>query len=181
MPREISDEEYYHLQGRKQVADFVEPIYNHPTWGKEAKRLIKQVYPQVKIPDYDLEHQIDSRFAAEDRKREEREQAERVAAQDRNWREKRAKVEKDYGFTKDGMEKLEKWMVDNEVANYEVAASYMASKEPKTSEATYAEHYWHHDRQPGWDDAVKDPEGYAFKEFVGAMRRDEARAKQQGY
>ena len=180
MPREISDEEYNFLQGRRQVADFVEPIYNHPQWGKEAKRLIKQVYPNVRIPDYDLSNQIDERFAAEDRRRAEEREAARAAEQDRNWRDKRAKVIEEYGFTDDGIKKLEKFMVDHDVANYEVAASYMASKEPKTSEATYADHYWHHDRKPEWQEMMRDPEGYAFNQFVQAMNRDEQRAKQQG-
>lgn len=181
MPREISDEEYNFLQGRRQVADFVEPIYNHPQWGKEAKRLIKQVYPNVKIPDYDIEEQVNARFDAEEKKRTEAAAAETKAAQDRKWRDARAKVIKDYGFTDDGIKRLEQFMVDNEVASYEVAASYMASKEPKTSEAQYAQHYWHHDRQPEWGEMVKDPEGWAFNQFVQAMAKDEQRAKQQRF
>lgn len=179
MPREISDEEYNFLQGRRQVADFVEPIYNHPKWGKEAKRLIKQVYPQVKIPDYDIEEQVNARFDAEKKARDEAAAAETSAAQDRKWREARATVQKSYGFTDEGMERLENFMKEKYIGDYEVAASYMAAREPKTSEATYSEHYWHHDRKPEWQEAAKDPEGWAFNQFVNAIRKDELRAKQQ--
>jgi hypothetical protein len=179
MPREISDEEYAFLQGRRQVADFVEPIYNHPTLGKEAKRLIKAAYPQVRIADYDIETKIDTRFEQEKKEREQREAADRQKAQDAKWQGARAKVQKEYGLTEEGMEKLEAFMKDKYIGDYEVAASYVASKEPKTSEPSFAEHFWHIDRQPGFEDMAKDPEGYAFKEFVQAIKRDEQRAKGQ--
>jgi hypothetical protein len=78
------------------------------------------------------------------------------------------------------MTKLEQFMRDKYIGDYEVAASYMAAKEPKTSEANYAGgHYWHHDRAPEWGEMSKDPESYAFNQFVQAMGRDEQRAKQQ--
>jgi hypothetical protein len=180
VPREISDEEYNFLQGRRQVADFVEPIYNHPQWGKEAKRLIKQVYPAVKIPDYDIEEQVNARFDAEKKARDDAAAAERQRADDERWRSTRANVQKQYGFTDEGMTKLEQFMRDKYIGDYEVAASYMAAKEPKTSEANYAGgHYWHHDRAPEWGEMSKDPESYAFNQFVQAMGRDEQRAKQQ--
>ena len=63
MPREVSDEEYAYLQNRKSVADFSESLYNDPTLNKELKALIKKKYPQVAIPDYDLEQQFNQRFA----------------------------------------------------------------------------------------------------------------------
>lgn len=179
MPREISDEEYNFLQGRRQVADFVEPIYNHPQWGREAKRLIKQVYPNVKIPDYDIATQVDERFAAEEKKRTDREAAELQAAQEKRWKDARASVQKQYGFTDDGMKKLETFMQEKYIGDYEVAAEYLASKEPRTSEAEYADHFYGFDRQPEFKEIAKDPEKWAFNQFVTAMRNDEARAKQQ--
>ena len=177
MPREISDEEFAFLQSKRQIADFVEPIYQHPTWGKEAKRLIKQVYPNIKIPDYDIEEQVNARFDAEKKARDEAAAAEKQRADDDRWRKARAAVQKQYSFTDEAMERLENFMKEKYIGDYEVAASYIAAKEPKTSEATY-EHYWHHDRQPEFQEMAKDPEGYAFNQFVQAMRRDEEHAKQ---
>lgn len=179
MAREISDEEYAFLQGRRQVADFVEPIYNHPKWGKAAKRLIKEVYPQARIPDIELEDKIESRFAQDKKEREEREAAEKQQQQEARWRSERKRVQDKYGFTAEGMEKLEKFMQEKYVGDYEVAAQHIASLEPKTSEVTHAEHFWNFDRQPEHDEMAKDPEGYAFKQFVSAIRKDEQRAKGQ--
>ena len=139
--REVSDEEYAFLQGRRQVADFVEPIYNHPKWGREAKRLIKEVYPQVRIPDYDIEAKIDQRFDAEKRARDEADAAIKQARDEAHWQQKKDEVRKQYGFTDEGMQRLENFMKEKYIGDYEVAASYLASKEPKTSEPTYAEHY----------------------------------------
>jgi hypothetical protein len=179
MPREISDEEYAFLQGRRQVADFVEPIYNHPKWGKAAKRLIKEVYPQARIPDIELEDKIESRFAQEKKERDEREAAAKQQTQEARWKSERARVQKKFGFTDDGMQKLETFMQEKYIGDYEVAAEHIAAKEPKTSEVTHAEHFWHLDRQPGFEEMAKDPEGYAFNQFVTAIRKDEQRAKGQ--
>lgn len=179
MPREISDEEYAFLQGRRQVADFVEPIYNHPKWGKAAKRLIKEVYPQARIADLELEDKIDQRFAAEKKEREEREAAAKQQAQEAKWKSERARVQQKFGFTDEGMQQLEKFMVANEVGSYEVAAKHVASEQAQTSTPTYGEHFWHFDRQPEHEEMSKDPEGYAFQQFVTAIRKDEQRAKGQ--
>jgi hypothetical protein len=65
MPRTISDEEYKYLQDKRMTADFVESIYNDPTLNKEAKRLIKRKYPNLAIPDFDLEQKVEQRFSAE--------------------------------------------------------------------------------------------------------------------
>jgi hypothetical protein len=179
MPREISDEEYQFLQQRKQVADFVEPIYNHPQWGKEAKRLIKKVYPQTKIPDLDIEDQVNARLDADKKQRDDEKAAETERVQRETWQQKRASVKKEWGFTDEGMERLERFMVDNNVGSYEVAASYMASKEPKTSAPEYDAGFWHHERQEGWAEMAKDPEAYARNEILQAIYRDEQQQKAQ--
>src|SRR5580698_1927558 len=59
MPRTISDEEYKYLQDKRMTADFVESIYNDPQLNKEAKRLIKRKYPNLAIPDFDLETKVE--------------------------------------------------------------------------------------------------------------------------
>ena len=179
MPREISDEEYSFLQGRRQVADFVEPIYNHPQWGKEAKRLIKKVYPQTRIPDLDIEDSIEARFSAEEKKRAEAETDRKQKEQHDTWQKRRSDVQQQYGFTDEGMKALEDWMVENQVGNYDTAARAKAALEPRTSEAEYDAGHWHHDKQEGFKEIAKDPEGWARNEFLQAMYRDEQRARQQ--
>ena len=69
-------------------------------------------------------------------------------------------------------------MVEKKIGNYEVPARDLAATEPKTSEPTYAEHYWNFDRKPEHEEMSRDPDGYAFKEFVKAIEKD-AQARRQ--
>lgn len=173
MPREISDEEFNFLQGRRQVADFVESIYNDPVLSKEAKALIKKKYPQIQIPDHDIEERVNQRIDEDRKARDEERRAAKEAEQEKQFKETRSKVQQDYGFTEDGMKDLEKFMVEKGVGDYEVAASYQASKNPKQSEANYSDGLWNHQKQEGFGEIAKDPEGWARNELLGAMRRDQ--------
>ena len=177
MPRQISDEEYNFLQNKRMTADFVEGIYNDPTLNKEAKRLIKKKYPQLAIPDYDMEEKIDAKLAAVDHAKEKEKQDERRKADSDNWKAGRDKVQKQYGFTDEAMTDLEKWMHDKAVADHEVAASYRASKNPQTSEPTYDNRFWHHEQAPDFAAIAKDPEAWGRREILGAIRKDEERAR----
>lgn len=177
MPRTISDEEYAFLNNKRMTADFVESIYNDPQLNKEAKRLIKKKYPNLAIPDYDLETKVEQRFSAED-ERKQREAAEAAAAADRAaWNRSRAKVQKEYGFTDEGMKDLEKWMHEKAVADHEVAAEYRASKNPQTSSPTYDAQFWNHEKTPDFVEITKDPEAWGRKEILSAIHKDEATAR----
>ena len=177
MPRELTDKEWEYLQNRRQVADFVESIYNDPTLNKEAKALIKKKYPNLQIPDFDIESKVDQRFADEHKKREDAEKAAREKEEDAKYAKMRSDVQAQYGFTDEAMKKLEDLMVEKNIGNYEVAASYMASKEPKTSEATYDETRWHHEKRPEWAEISKDPEAWGRSEIMKALHNDQQRTK----
>jgi hypothetical protein len=177
MPRTISDEEYKYLQDKRMTADFVESIYNDPQLNKEAKRLIKRKYPNLAIPDFDLEQKVEQRFSAEDEKKQ-REAADPSAAADRAaWNASRAKVQKQYGFTDEAMKDLETWMHEKAVADHEVAAEYRAAKNPQTSSPTYDSQFWHHEKASDFNEIAKDPEAWGRKEILGAIHRDEERAR----
>jgi hypothetical protein len=177
MPRTISDEEYKYLQDKRMTADFVESIYNDPTLNKEAKRLIKRKYPNLAIPDFDLETKVEQRFSAEDQKKA-KEAADAAAAADRAaWNASRAKVQKQYGFTDEAMKDLETWMHEKAVADHEVAAEYRAAKNPQTSSPTYDSQFWHHEKASDFNEIAKDPEAWGRKEILGAIHRDEERAR----
>ena len=180
MPREISDEEYQFLKGRQQVADFVETIWNDPALAPEAKKLVKKKYPQVQIPDYDIEEKVNARLDADKKEREEAEQRRTEAEQDKRYKELRAKTQKDYGFTDEGMADLEKFMLERNIGDYEVAASYRASKEPRQSDADAdpgRDHFWNHSQQEGFADISADPEKWARKEILSAIRRDDEKSR----
>ena len=170
--RQISDEEYAWLKGKETTANFVESIYNDPNLTKEAKQLIKKKYPSLAIPDYDLEKKIDDKFAARDKQIADNRQKVQDENFKKTWQEKRAATQKEYGFTDEGMEKLERVMVERNIGDYEAAAVLMAAKEPKTAEATYDSHYWNHNKKPGWQEIAKDTEAWGRNEILGAIHRD---------
>jgi hypothetical protein len=173
MPREVTDEEYQFLQGRRQVADFVESIYSDPALNKEAKRLIKKKYPNLAIPDYDIREEVDQRLEAERQARKDAEEAVRRKESDERINSERSRVQKEYGFTEDAMKKLEDMMVERNIGDYEAAATYHASKNPQQSEPTFDTFRWNHDRQDSFKQIAQDPEGWARQEILNAVRADE--------
>src|SRR5215467_14041081 len=99
MPREITDEEYNFLQSRKQVADFIESIYNDPALTGEAKRLIKKKYPTLQIPDLDIEEKVTARLDADKKEREEEKRKAREEEEEKNQKAARKRTQEEYGFT----------------------------------------------------------------------------------
>lgn len=181
MPRMISDQEDAWYKGQAEIAAFANALYADPNLSPRLKRMIKEKYPQISMPDIDIEDRVEARLAERDRVDQEAKAAQTREEQDRAWQERRAKTQKDYGFTPEGMEKLEKMMVDRNVGDYEVAASYMAAKEPKPSEGSFDHFRWNHDKQPGWAEIAKDPEGWGRGEILKAIRADQERERGQGF
>ena len=173
MPREITEEEYAYLQSRKVTADFMENIYNDPALNKETKALIKKKYPNLSIPDYDLEQKIDKKFQDRDAKFV----AQYQKRQDEAWKKKRADTQKQYGFTDEGMTDLEKFMVEKGIGDYDVAATYKVAKNPKSVEPSLEGHMWNHHKRDEFKAIAADPEGWGQKELMGAIYRDMERAK----
>jgi hypothetical protein len=177
MPRTISDDEYSFLQNKKMTADFVESIYNDPQLNREAKKLIKRKYPNLAIPDYDIEQSVNARLDADKQEREAAKAAERQKADDAAWKTQRKKTQDAYGFTDQAMTDMEKWMQEKGVGDYDVAAEYRASKNPKTSDPTFDSQYWHHDKAPDFKEIAQDPEAWGRKEILSAINRDTERAR----
>ena len=117
-----------------------------------------------------MKRQIDARFAAEANAREQAATQAKQRAEDETWKAARSKAQKEYGLTDEGMTDLDKWMLDNRVGDYDVAASYRASKNPRPVEA-YQDQYWKHEKQPGWTEIAKDPEGWGRNEILNAIYR----------
>ena len=177
MPRHISDEEYAYLQQRRQTADFAESVFNDPTLNNEAKALIKRKYPNMKIPDYDIEQRVNARVDEYEKARRDEIEAQRLEADDKKFHETRSSIQKRYGFTEDAMKSMEDMMVERNIGDYEAAAAYYASKNPQISEPTYDSTRWHHERNDSFKEIASDPEAWGRNEIMNAIRRDEARLK----
>lgn len=178
MPRQISDEEYNYLQQKRVTADFAESIFNDPALNNESKSIIKKKYPNLQIPDYDLEQKFNAKWDEEKKSREEKDKQEREKAERDKFLAQRTETQRQYGFTDEAMQRLEKMMLDRNIGDYEAAASYFASREPQSSEPTFDSTRWHHERQEGFADIAKDPESWGRNEIMRAIKRDEQRAKQ---
>jgi hypothetical protein len=177
MPRQISDEEYAYLQQKRQTADFAESVFNDPALNNEAKALIKRKYPNMKIADYDIENRVNARIDEFEKGKREEEEAKRIEADDRKYQETRSGIKKQYGFTDDAMKKLEDMMVERNIGDYEVAASFFAAKNPPTSEPGYDPTRWHHEKTDQFKEIAADPEAWGRNEILQAIRRDEAKTK----
>jgi len=177
MPRTISDEEYAYLQGKRQTADLVEGLYNDPNYRRRSQQLLKEKYPNLPIPEFDLDQKIEDRFAQRDKKENDAAAEAKKKADDERYAADRARVQKQYGFTDEAMTRLEKTMVDKQVWDYDIAASWMAAREPKSSEAQWDNTRWNHEKQQGWGDIAKDPEAWGRSEIMGAIFRDQERAR----
>jgi hypothetical protein len=181
MPRQVSDEEFAFLQGRRQVADFVESIYNDPQLTREAKALIKKKYPNLNIPDYDVEARVEERLTKDREEREREKTEERERADQTSFQNLRKQTQEKYGFTDAAMTDLEKLMVERNVGDYDVAASYMAAQNPQPSEAAFHDGRWNHSKAPGFAEIAKDPEEWGRGEILKALHNDQERAKQQRF
>jgi broad specificity polyphosphatase/5'/3'-nucleotidase SurE len=177
MPREISDQEHAYYENRRMVADFVESIYNDPALNKEAKKLIKKKYPNLQIPDYDIEEKVEARFAQEKQARDTSAAEKRKKDEDEKWKADRKAAQDKYHYNDEDMKKLEKMMVELEIPNYDVAATYMRSQDPAASEPANESRFWRHDQQDGFAEIAKDPEKWGEKEILRALREDQARAR----
>lgn len=177
MPRQITDEEYAYLQQRRQTADFAESVFNDPALNRDAKALIKRKYPNMKIPDYDIEQKVDARFDEIEQQRRDADEAKRNEESDKKFNETRASIKKQYGFTDDAMKSMEDMMVERNIGDYEAAAAFYASKNPAVSEPTFDSTRWHHEKTDSFKEIAADPEAWGRNEIMNAIRRDEQRLK----
>lgn len=181
MPRQISDEEYNAFVQAQNTVRFIESIYNDPNLNAEAKALIKKKYPNMQIPDLDIRQEVRQMIQQDrDERRQQEEQRERERL-DNDAAVRRSSVQKKYGFTDEGMTELEKLMVERNVGDYEVAAEYHVAKNPKPSEATFADNRWDHAKQDGFKEIAADPEAWGRAEIIKALNADQERAKAQRF
>lgn len=173
MPQ-VSDEEYAWLQTQAKTAKFAEDLYNDPQVGDEVKRAIKKKHPQLKIDGFDTQQYVEQKFAERDQKAAEQRKKRREDEENRTYQEKRQATQKKYGFTDEAMKKLEDAMIERNVADYEVAATWFAAQQPKTS-TPFEDNHWNHEKREGFKEIAKNPEGWAHSELLKTMHDIEQR------
>lgn len=189
MPTTLTDEQVAKLKEQldagaraKNVADMVDAIYNDPSLGREARALIKKKFPDLPIPDYDVEVKVETRLEADKREREEAERKKREAEEDARYKSQRQKTQEEYGFTDEAMGRMEKLMTERNIGDYEVAATYFAAKEPKPMDDRGGEsRYWNHTDKDSFKEISADPEEWARKQILQAARNDEQKLRTQKF
>lgn len=184
MPLTLTDEQIAALRAEReqwhrdrQVREATEGIWNDPELSDQAKALWKKKYPDSKIEDYDLKQQIFGRLDAEKAEREKARQDALEAENVEKYRQQRARVQKEHGFTDDAMDRMEREMAERRVYDYEAMAPFFASREPKPIESYQNSNRWNHDRTEEFKRISADPEDYAFTEIVNTLRDQERRSR----
>lgn len=181
MPRQVSDEEWAYLQAQDKAANFANSFLTNPKVSDRVKAIIKEVHPDLELPGYDDKRQLQAIIDKDRQEREEERRKAKEAEEDARIKSNRDRVQKEYGFTAEGMTDLEKFMVEKNVGDYDVAATYHASKNPKSSDASFDNTRWNHEKQDSFVEISKDPEGWARNEIFGAMQRDQKRLREGGF
>jgi hypothetical protein len=172
MPRTLTDEQLRFYEAKRATADLAESIFGDPQLADEAKALIKRKHPNLPIPDFDLRSEMNRRFDADRQEREDAERAKREETDKKEFQRLRKETQDKYGFTDEAMAKLEKFMEDRYVGDYEVAASYFAAQQPKSIDSANDPHFWQHNKQKGFQEIINDPEAWGRNELFGAVTRD---------
>lgn len=175
MPRTISDQEYAALMGHKQVSEFIGSIYDDPKLNREAKALIKKKYPHLQIAGYDTEQRVEELLT--------KEREERLATEQRKaFEERREATRKKYEMTDKGLEDLEKFMVEKNVGDYDVAAQHVINQKPKTIEPGFQQqHFWNHEKAPNFKDIIADPDKWGHDEIMKTLTEQQERERHQRF
>lgn len=166
---------YYTQQDR--TANFATSVFNHPKANRKSKELIKEVYPEMQIADYDLEMKLQQYIGENERKQNEASEQKRQQDAETERLQLRKEAQEKHHLTDDAMLEVEQLMREKYIGNYDVAASHFVASRPATSEATFDQQYWHHERQNGFADIARDPEAWARNELQNAYRREEQRTR----
>jgi hypothetical protein len=174
---QVPRQEYERLLSSDQIAEIGKGLLRNPDVSDEFKAIIKRAHPQVEIPDWEIKQNVSKQISDLKKQIEDEKRAAREAAEIEKWNSAKAKVQQEFGLTPEGMKDLEEFMKEKGVGDYEVAATYRHSKNPPQSEANHSDGFWHHEKEPGYEELVKDPEGYAYNQILAAVRADQARER----
>ena len=182
MPVTLTDEQVAELRTRLGQADTNEKIaqaasrlWNSPERGDRAKALWKEEFPDSDLGGFDTEQRINARLDREAKERADAEKAAKDRAADERVATSRKKTQEDYGFTDDAMTRLEQMMVERNIGDYEVAASYMAAREPRPSDGSNAfdSQFWQHEKKDLFKEIAADPEEWGRNEILKTLRSQE--------
>lgn len=182
MPREISDSDYAKWQEDSQIAQLSRELWDDPQLGPAAKELVKRKRPGVQIPDHDIRTEMRDGFNKIRKEQEEEKLAERQKKEDDFWKNEKSRVQKEFGFTDEGIKDLEKFMLEKNIGDYEVAATYHAAKNPKAAEPMGGKDpYYGFAKSDAFREIAKDPEEWGRGEIMKALNNESQRRNRNAF
>lgn len=186
---EISDQE---LATLRRAHTLLESFWNDKDQGQAFKKMIKTKFPDASIPELDVAEQLTkaheekySQLDATQKALQERldkfEQGHKDKEEDGKLRSRIDAVQKEYGWTDDGMEKVIKRMRDQSSADVEAAAAWVAKHEPKPqptkNSPSWAPEkmnlYGSAEKDDQWADLNKSPDRFFDKEVASILNEPE--------
>ena len=135
LSKQLSDEQ------KDQTLDWLEStVLNHPEYGREVKRILKKVDARIQFPEIEAEDVIEVKTKAQEERLEKFLQDQKDK-ENKAWIEGERRKARDSGFVTDEQQpEFEKWMTDNHMGNYQIAAKYYHDEVMRPAEPTnYAE------------------------------------------
>lgn len=178
---EISDAE---LAVKNRAVALLDKLWNDPKEGMSFKRKVKELVPDVKIPELDIVEGATAPLMAEieEQKKANKTLSDRLDNWEKTQKDGKEEVElqsqldsikKAYGFTIDGMQKVIDRMKEKNNPDAESAAAWVASQERKTKPVTDSalmpaalNLYGSNSEDESWADLNKDPIKWADREMV---------------
>jgi len=186
MPRKNHDGTYIYSpeeHAYSQVADkqkqFTDDIFAR--FNDDARALVEKAHPNMDQGTYTSEKRLRAEIEKLRKERDDEKLSAKEQAERDKWAKEKDGVQKQYGFTDDGMKKLEELMVAENIGSYKAAAAYMATIDPKPTEATMGAHYWNHDKQDGFKEIAADPEKWGHEQLLRAAMQEQQRAKNRSF
>ena len=121
---------------KDQALDWLESLPDHPEYGGEIKRTLRKINPSIKYPELDLEDRIEART------KEHPEKVEKFLADQKEkenkayWAKKRDAAIEAGLIRPDEVEPFHKWMIEENLGNYERAAKIWHEEKHAAAEPT---------------------------------------------
>ena len=102
--------------------DWIESLPNHPEVGHEIKKLLKKANPNIQYPELDIEERLSAKTKADSERIDKFLESQKEKENKAYWAEK-TKAVKERGHVRDDeVDDFHKWMVDEHIGNYDLAA-----------------------------------------------------------
>lgn len=130
--RDLSEEE------KNLTLDWIESLPNHPEYGPEIKKLLVKADPRVKVayPEIALEDRFDAKAKEQEEKLQKFLDEQKDKENKAYWQKQRETAKEKYDLVDEDIQAVEKFMLDEHVGNYDLAAKHFAEQKKASAVPT---------------------------------------------